>query len=362
MEKTINKLLTDAVRPAELLEQIASAFYEAIDQNRSTHRILYLMLNEYDTFQEYFSASRDELTAQEREILADIQENFVYQVETYFDDREDKVMEGLLSGNRASEILLDMKQQGVLPMEGELHADDVELFYADAFEEFDRLHMRFMEKLMTLSPQKAFAQGEQAAEEYRRKHHILFDEKDFIEAYQQSFSKEALWKLLRERLQQTLRYGRHYVLCWDEEEQVEEEGEDGTAEKEEESGVLEGRGDLAAEMFDYVYELMQEYTGRRVLPSENQWGDQAYWTTYQDDFQEILGYFILDHLEATIQKLDQERPREYESFGRLFGLSAAERTDPEQILNHCDRINYYLTQLNEKLWDEFTETKIKDLL
>ena len=119
---------------------------------------------------------------------------------------------------------------------------------------------------------------------------------------------------------------------------------------------------MSQDMFDYVYELMQEYTGRRVLPSENEWSDQAYWTTYQDDFQELLGFYILDHLENTMQRLEEERTKEYENFGRLFGLDKQDRGDPEQILSHCDKINYYLTQLNEELWSEFTETKVKDLM
>ena len=358
MEQKIAALLREAVKPAELLDLIAGKFYEQLENNRETHRILLLMLNEYETFTDYFQAASEELTERDRELLADIQEDFIYQVETYFDEKEDEILKRLLAGQWARDIREDMKARGICPMQEELTEDEVETVYAGAFEEYDRLHFRFVEKLMSLSPKKAYEQGENAALEYRKKHRILFDEKDFIAAYHENFSRENLWKLLCERLEQTLKYGRHYVLCWDEED--DEAGED--EERDEEIGVLEGQGDLSADMFEYVYELMQEYTGRRILPSENQWGDQAYWTTYQDDFQELLGFYILDCLELTIHKLDEERPREYESLARSCGLSAEERTDPEAVLLHCDKVNYYLTQLNEELWNEFTETKVKDLL
>jgi hypothetical protein len=362
MEQKIAKLLEEAVHPADLLAQIATGFYETIEENRAMHRVLALMLNEYETFEDYFQAANEDLSDTDHEILLGIQEDCIYQVENYFNKKEDEILQGLQGGHWAEEILADMRSRGIVPISEKLTEDDIGSVYAEAFENFDQMHLRFVEKLMTLSPLDAYQQGEKAEEDYRRKHRIVFDERDFIEVYMSSFSKEGLWKLLTDRLKETFQYGRHYELVSDADEEDEEESPDGTSGDEEEITVLEGREDLSPDMFEYVYELMQEYTGRRILPSENEFSEEAYWTTYQDDFQELLAFYLLDHLEVTMQTMEEERTREYENFSRLYNLTKEQRMDPEQILTHCDRINYFLTQLNEELWVEFTETKVKDLL
>ncbi len=357
MEEKIRSLLLDSVKPQELLTQIAVGFYERMEEVKNIHRTLALMLHEYESFTEYFRAENDVLTEQEQDWLQDMQEDMIYQTEVYFDDREDRIMEALLVGKLAEEIKADLQKKGIVLLQ-DLSADEVESVYAKAFEQFDQLHFKFVERLFELSPRKAYEKGASETAEYRKKHHIVFDEKDFIEAYSKTFSKEGLWRLLRERLEQTMKYGRRYTLLWEELDELEEEQE----EKDLEDGVLEPGDAFSNDMFGYVYELMQEYTGRRILPSENEWGEQAYWTTYQDDFQEIMGFFILDHFENTIRKLEEERTAEYSSFGRMLGLEKQQRMDPELVLARCDRVNYFLTGLNEELWNEFTETRIEDIL
>ena len=86
-------------------------------------------------------------------------------------------------------------------------------------------------------------------------------------------------------------------------------------------------------------------------------GDEAYWTTYQEDFQELMGLYLMNHLNQVIQELERERAEEYASFGKIFGMRAEQRRDPEEILQRCDKINYYLLELNENLWTEFTESR-----
>ena len=42
-------------------------------------------------------------------------------------------------------------------------------------------------------------------------------------------------------------------------------------------------------------------------------------------------------------------------------MNAEQRKDPEAILQRCDKINYYLLELNENLWTEFTESRAMQL-
>ncbi|MFR3484515.1 MAG: hypothetical protein ACLTXL_14090, partial [Clostridia bacterium] len=71
--------------------------------------------------------------------------------------------------------------------------------------------------------------------------------------------------------------------------------------------------------------------------------------------------YLMNHLNQVIQELERDRVEEYESFGKIFGMNAEQRKDPEAILQRCDKINYYLLELNENLWTEFTESRAMQL-
>lgn len=364
MEEKIRALLNKGINPEEFLQALAKQFYGTIEDNRIQHRVLYLMLNEYETFTDYFRAENDDLDETERMILRDMEEDFSYLIDINFDDNEDMVTDQLLKGHWAAEIKEDLKARGIVLMNGELTQDDVESAYAEVYADYDRLHAKFLEKAYSLEPKKAYDSAAAEEKEYREKHHILFDDSDFIEEYSATFSKKGLWKLLRERLQEAFKYSQHYTLLVDEDDELGLDDEPGDEENPEDNDreILDADGPLKAENYEYVFQLMTEYTGRRVIPEQDGWGGGAYWTTYEDDFQELISYYILDHFEETIDRLSVETPSNWASFGRQLGLEANERNDATMILDHSDRINYFLSYFIEQLWTEFTETKVSEAL
>ncbi len=372
MQQKITEMLNAGIKPEEILRVLSAQVYDLIENNRITHRALYLMLSEYESFTDYFAAANEELSPSELDLLEELKDDLVYDVEMIFDNNEDLVKKQLCTESYGARIRQDLTERGVeLPAdlpEGTLPEDIIELSYPEVFDAYDRLKESFLEKLMSLSPKKAYDQGAAAQEEYRKKHHILFDEGDFIAEYSRTFSKDALMALLRERLTQAFTYGQHYELISDDDwEGTEEEAaEDGyvpeTAEEEEPDEYLEADGPLEVKDYEYLFQLMKEYTGRRVMAAENQWGTGAYWTTYEDDFIELISYQILEHFEDVIAALSEDRPVEWDSFGRSLGLEKKDRCDAIQILDHSERINYFLERLNEELWTEFSETKTEEFL
>ena len=360
MEDTIEKLFLDSISQEEVLCEIASRFYETIEDLAVSHGVFRRMLWEYESFVAYFAAESEELTPEEDDILLDMKNTLGMALEDYFEAVEDHVIQRIQQ-EFTHPILEDLRKRGIVLAQPYLHEEQIEEFYPGAFEAYDRLKQRFIEKVFTLSPQKAYKQGEAALARYRNDKGILFDERDFILAYQKGFSREQLWDILAVKFYQAIHYGRRYRL-----EQLEDEFgvlEDGEEDQvaERDDGVLIPDGDFAIDQFEYVCDLCTEYTGRRVLAAENELGDEAYWTTYQEDFQELIALYSMNHLNQVIQELERDRVEEYESFGKIFGMNAEQRKDPEAILQRCDKINYYLLELNENLWTEFTESRAMQL-
>ncbi len=355
MEGTIEKLFLDSISQEEILGEVASRFYETIEDLAISHRVFRQMLWEYESFAAYFAAESEELTPEEDDILLDMRDTLRMALEDYFEAVEDRVVQRIQQ-ECTQPILEDLRQRGIVLTQPYLHEEQIEEFYPEAFEAYDRLKQRFIEKVFTLSPQKAYKQGEAALARYRDDKGILFDERDFILAYQKDFSKEQLWDALAVAFYQAIHYGRRYRLEQPDEFEMLEDGEE-TPLAEQDDGVLIPEGDFAIDQFEYVCDLCTEYTGRRVLAAENELGDEAYWTTYQEDFQELMGLYLMNHLNQVIQELERERAEEYASFGKIFGMRAEQRRDPEEILQRCDKINYYLLELNENLWTEFTESR-----
>lgn len=368
MQEKIAALLQDGIKPLEILSLVAGSVYDVVENNRAGHRIIYLMLNEYETFTDFFAAKNDELDLSDRDVLAEIEDNIRYYVDISFDDHEDYVKQQLQSGALAKEVKADLEARGITEP---LCDDTIELAYAEAFENYDKLHQAFLDKVMKLSPKKAYDQALADRAEYRKKHHILFDDADFIAEYNRTFDRPALWNLLKDRLKQAFTTGQHYHI-WDDgvlDEEDDAEEEEGFFEPEElpegeedSNEILIADGPMLPGEYDYVCQMMTEYTGRRVLAAENQWGTGSYWTTYEDDFQELISYFVLEHFEDLVAELAEDRPVEWDSFGRILGLEKADRTSAIAVLDHSDKINYFLSNLNEQLWNEFSESKLSEYL
>ncbi len=365
----IRQMLLQAVDSEKIISETATHFYESVEEKRRKQPALELKLEQYATLKEYLEEAAENESLDMQEIVEDLQEDIAYTLEDVFDQAEDDVKHELLKGKMAARVRQDIKEKGIVFAEKNgrkerLTEDDVEEIYIEAFEELDTLHIRLWDYIVSLAPSEYYERGKQELEAYRQANGLLMDAKEFNEYYEENFDKERLWALLAQKIYESIHYNRRYILeePAEEEEETEayeDETEEESYEASQKDAVLVGAGDLQAEEFGFVYELMEEYTGRRVLPSENEWNEEAYWLTYGDDFAELLGLFMIAQLENTIRYFAQERTQEYDTFAKLYHWNQEQREDPEVILSSCDKISYYLADFQEALWNEFTESKLQ---
>ncbi len=371
MLETIKNMLVGGVDSERILSDVSSRFYETIEDNKRNYRMLQQMLFEYDTLSAYFAAEndRDSLSLEEEDLLLDMKEDIEFYMQLAFDQVEDDVKHELLHGKAAMQLKEDVKSKGILLDQRlgrlQLTEDEVEELYIEAFQQFDFLRQRLIEHIFAQSPKAFYEHGKAREDAYREQNGLLMDAREFNEYYTEHLDKERLWKLLSQKVYDTIHYGQRYILEEPEEEedlgvelwQEESDEEDANYEASQKDAVLVPEGDLDPEKYTFVYELMAEYTGRRVLASENEYGDEAYWTTYGDDFAELLGLFMIAQLENTIRYFANHKAVEYETFAKMYNWNQEQRENPEVVLT-CDKISYYLADLQEALWNEFTESKL----
>lgn len=374
MLDVIKNMLVAGVDSEKVMLDTAGRFYETIEDQKREHRLLEQMLFEYETLEAYFAAenNRESLSLDEEDMLLDMKEDIEFYLQLAFDQVEDDVKHELLHGKAAVQLKEDVKAKGILMDQRlgriQLTEDEVEELYIEAFQQFDFLRQRMTEHIMTQSPKAFYEYGKAKEEAYRQQNGLLMDAREFNAYFVEHLDKERLWKLFAQKIYDTIHYGQRYVLEEPLEEddlgleiwQEETEEEDSVYEASQKDGVLVPAGDLEPERYSFVYELMAEYTGRRVMASENEYGDEAYWTTYADDFAELLGLFMIAQLENTIRYFANHRAVEYETFAKLYHWNQEQREDPEVVLT-CDKISYYLADLQEALWNEFTESKLMPL-
>ena len=373
MLDVIKNMLVAGVDSEKVMLDTAGRFYETIEDQKREHRLLEQMLFEYETLEAYFVAEndRESLSLDEEDLLLDMKEDIEFYLQLAFDQVEDDVKHELLHGKAATQLKEDVKAKGILMDQRlgriQLTEDEVEELYIEAFQQFDFLRQRMADHIMTQSPKAFYEYGKAKEEAYRQQNGLLMDAREFNAYFVEHLDKERLWKLLAQKVYDTIHYGQRYVLeepsaeddlgleIWQEENE-----EESAYEASQKDGILVPAGDLEPERYSFVYELMAEYTGRRVMASENEYGDEAYWTTYADDFAELLGLFMIAQLENTIRYFANHRAVEYETFAKLYHWNQEQREDPEVVLT-CDKISYYLADLQETLWNEFTESKLMPL-
>ena len=374
MLDVIKNMLVAGVDSEKVILDTAGRFYETIEDQKREHRLLEQMLFEYETLEAYFAAEndRESLSLDEEDLLLDMKEDIEFYLQLAFDQVEDDVKHELLHGKAATQLKEDIKAKGILMDQRlgriQLTEDEVEELYIEAFQQFDFLRQRMADHIMTQSPKAFYEYGKAKEEAYRQQNGLLMDAREFNAYFVEHLDRERLWKLFAQKIYDTIHYGQRYVLEEPLEEddlgleiwQEETEEEDSVYEASQKDGVLVPAGDLEPERYSFVYELMAEYTGRRVMASENEYGDEAYWTTYADDFAELLGLFMIAQLENTIRYFANHRAVEYETFAKLYHWNQEQREDPEVVLT-CDKISYYLADLQEALWNEFTESKLMPL-
>lgn len=396
MEEQIRELLLKGVDTEKLVSDLSSHFTEKVEDSAGQCPDFQKKMESFATLSDLFHAPQGALTKEEALLSDDLYQDIDYAVMYEFDVVEDSVKREILHGDLKKGVFTEMRQAGIVPMEGNDYSeDDVEEFYLSAFKDFDAVRERLEASVLSESPSQFFQQGRQAIENYRLSHGLSMDERDFNQYYDAHLDTRRMHQIFAKKVYESIHYHRHYVLEFPDEDdgtqdsaldssggeesaaaesysdpdEEPDDTEDALDQELEEEGILISGPDMKPEDFSYVYELMNEYNGHRILPSdtvssmagnavESAEGQGAYWETFGDEFGELLGTFMITNLENTIAYFSEKRPADYASLANLYGWSQKDRTDPEVILRTCDKISFHLADLQQQIWDDFCELPI----
>lgn len=341
MVEKIKELLVGGLDIERINRETAALFYDWIEIKNRQENKWKERLGAYDTMTAFCHIDQDKQDFDEQEALLGLDEDIEYLLQTMFDQVEDDVKHQLLKGKNMTE-------------------DELEEQNLEAFQQFDALRASLTEALMGESPASLYGRGKEQIDHYREEQGLLMDESEILDYYESSFSKDRLWELLALKIYQTIHYNRHYIM---EDVPDDEEEEPKLLEEDEQDidGVLMPGKDMAPEDFTIVYELMREYTGRRVLSSENEWSEAAYWPVYAEEFIELFSMYMVDHLEKVLKHFAEEETVAYATFAKANHLKKEQWTEPEAILKSCDRVSYYLSDKQESLWNLFCEETLAPL-
>ena len=377
MTEKIKELLIRGIDAEKLLGELSLHFAEELEGPLKASPALKAYMDRSKSLREFFTAQDENLSEDDLDLLDDLNEDIDYELMYQFDLVEDAVKDDLLHGKLASEVRKDMRKGGIVPMRPNepFTEDEVEEYYVEAFRSFDEVRIRIYDGILDLSPAEFLQKGKDAREAFRKARGLSMDEQDFNRWYLETFDHERLDDVFARKIYDSIHFHSRYILeSIAEDEEDEEDSPFGTDWNDEDSvtdfltktnaeedGVLVAAGDLHPEDFTFVYELLSEYNGHRILPSDDPLAEQAYWETYADEFAEVLGEYMIMHLEETIEYFDTKRPADYGTLARLYGWSRESRKNPEVILTSCEKISFFLSDLQERIWGDFLEEKLMPL-
>lgn len=376
MIEKVKQLLLSGIDGEALMNEISVHFYEMVEDTRKSVPKLFAAMNAYASLRDFFDMDTDGLSYDEILTLDDLMEDIEYALQLRFDLVEDSVKKELIEGRSSQEVIREMKAEGIIPIgtgTKKLTEDEVEEFYMEAFQEFDEVRANIFRGILKLSPMEFYHKGEDAIEKQKKSKGLLMDERNFIDCFMTHFDKNELYRLFARRIYEAFHLHRRYQLedfdmsdmpkdpdedDYSDEYVSDEEMDRRLSAPSESDGILEPVGDLDPVDYTFVYEFLGEYTGHRVLPSDDDRVEEAYWSTYSDDFGDLLGLFMIDALEKTIKDLNENQSLMYETLAKSYHWNKDQRTDPEVILSTSDKISFALSDLQENLWMDFNEADL----
>ena len=371
MRDQIRHLLLGSINKEEALHELETSFYENLKENAKQEPILMDRLSEFSTMEAYLQVDTEDLSYDLSILLASIADDLDYLLMLRFDQVEDGVKAEMIHGNLTKGVLADMRSKGIVRMSKEpLTEDEVEEFYLDLFLELDKKRQEIYDSAMSASPEEFYEAGLRNVEAYKEKHHLLMDDFDFAEQFRTLFDERVFTAMAAKLVYESIRYHSRYELedLEDDEEAEEEEVsllnqdlENLPVGPQEAEALLIPAGDLKPEDYERVYDLLYEYNGRRVLPTDEGGQEEAYWGTFSDDFQDLLSDYFSQVLENTLQYFLKEKPVELASFAKFYHLSEEDRKDPVKWVEASDNLNTRLTMIRDELWENLTEAPVMPL-
>lgn len=371
MRDQIRHLLLDSVNKEEALRELETSFYENLLENEKQEPILTDRLSEFSTVEAFLKEDTDDLSYDLSILLTSILDDLDYLLMLRFDQIEDGVKAEMIHGNLTKGVLADMRSKGIIHMTKDpLTEDEVEEFYMDLFLELDQKRQEIYDAAMNSSPLAFYEAGRKNVEAYKEKHHLLMDDYDFVVQFRSLFDERVFTAMVAKKVYESIRYHSRYELeeLEDDEEDAEEEEsllnqdlEDLPKGPQEAEALLVPAGDLKPEDYERLYDLLYEFNGRRVLPTDEGGSEEAYWGTFADDFQDLLSDYFTEVLEKTIHYFRSEKPVEYASYARFYHLSEEDRKDPVKLIESSDNLNTRLTLIRDELWENMTEAPVMPL-
>ncbi|MCF0135724.1 MAG: hypothetical protein HUJ69_04815 [Lachnospiraceae bacterium] len=382
MLEKIKELLLAGIQGETLISEISAHFFEDVEDSRKEGSQLAQLMQNYSSLRDFFSMEVDTLRYEDSLLLDDLMQNIEYELQLRFDLVEDGVKKELIEGKYAADVMKEVRAAGIVPIAlkemrrgtaRKLTEDEVEEFYMEAFLQFDELRAAMFREIMKMDPTAFYDKGRESIAKEKESHDLLMDERDFLEAYRNRFDPERLDQLLARGIYEAIHFHRRYELEYiDLSDQPadpdadlkhesyldEDELEQSLTAPGESEGVLEPVGDLQAEDYTYVYELLSEYNGHRILPSDDDRVSEAYWATYADDLGDMLGMYMVQMLEDTVRELNEKDPIRYDSLARYYHWDMEQRKDPETILSTSDKISFALADMQERIWMDFNEADV----
>lgn len=362
MEKEIYAMLKAQIHPDQILDDIAEMFYSAISAESHLYPQLMDRMTHYDSFQQLIDVFDVEGTEDEIRIFGDVLDMIEQELDETFDEGEDRVKEHLMQEPMASVILEDFRKRNVLMVQQKLQADQIEQMYVTAFRQYDRMKEGLEARILALSPVKAYYRGEVIWQKIRKEQNILMDDSEMVEAFQKFWDQKELENLLSLKYYQVIQFGRHYEVEEYEDEEETDLEEDESSEHffvQRMPEILTEAGDMREQSFEYVCELYDQYTGRRIYAAEE--GGEAYWVVYGDEFEDLIYQVILRTLQQTLEMLEKEEPEKLENFATQYGIPASARLDGELYLERAAEFGYYCHSLFDKCLYDFGERKAEEV-
>lgn len=373
-----------AVDLGRLESEMASAFYQAVELSADYPGFSDRM-KESASLKDFLKKDLDKAEPGLSEILYDIYDRLDYAVFMEFDHAEDSVKGYLLQSKKNYQPMIDeMNEAGIVAKsEGpfKLSEDTLEEFYLPAFEAFDKVREALFDKILSKEPAAFYEEGKQAVEAYKKAKGLLMDEQDFCTLFLRRLETERLRELFAKKIYDSIHYHPHYVLepfeqpdeAEEASEELEEELQDDDFDPEDEAeryrkmrsesaeavdGVLVSDRDLDPSDYLLVESFLEEYVGRRVIPSEENEFEYAHWLTYEEEFLDLLHLFVMSSLEETLRYVNREKPYDFGTLARYLHLSGESREDIEALLIASDKIGYCVLETEESLWESFIQDEL----
>lgn len=382
--QSIYDRLSGDIDANRVLADIAFAVYSLVTAKTHLYPDFLARIRKYSSFEQMMQQADSIETDDEAQFLTDFADIIDQELDTEFDNAEDSVKQFFTEGAREQMLMGQMIAQNPLLTPHKLTEDEVELYFIQDFRRFDRYKDSLRKRIYSLMPAKAYAQGAQIWQEERRKRGILLDDDDLVREFQSDMNLQWIHSVLCTAFYRGVQFGRHYEPVTEDNDEVDSEDEDDSeidpsllepgsndlealqlSEEQKEPDYLQEDGDLRDQIFDYVGDIWDEYTGSREFPAEEEEGGEpgeAHWTMYGEVFTNTAYEWILTTLSTTLNRMQESQPALLKNLADQHGIDKEHLTDPVSYWQNSLELRDYLFDQLDMVLNDFADMKAEDAM